>query len=107
VLHSFSLSAFRRARGVHSKVANFGANFIGSPPFWTDGTEAHKIPLMCVDAVESKYQLMNKCKLLFDLVVYQQQHSNIVSGYIPVRMAKFERNFTKHNFIFDAEYVQT
>jgi hypothetical protein len=24
------------------------------------GTEAHKIALMCVDAVESKYQLLNK-----------------------------------------------
>ena len=56
------------------KSKTFGANFIGSTPFWADGTEAHKIALMCVDAVESKYQLLEKCKLLFDLVVHQQQH---------------------------------
>jgi hypothetical protein len=51
----------------------FGANFIGNPPFWADGTEAHKTAMMCVDAIKSKYQLFNKCKLLFDLVVHQQQ----------------------------------
>jgi hypothetical protein len=33
-----------------------------------------KVTLMCIDTVESKYQLLNKCKLLFDLVVHQQQH---------------------------------
>jgi hypothetical protein len=56
------------------KSKTFDANFTGSLPFWADGTEAHKIALMCVDAVESKYQLLNKCELLFDLVVHQQQH---------------------------------
>ena len=33
-----------------------------------------KLTLMCIDTVESKYQLLDKCKLLFDLVVHQQQH---------------------------------
>jgi hypothetical protein len=56
------------------KAEAFGANFTGSLPFWTDGTETHKAVLMCVNAVESKYQLLNKCKLLFDLVIHQQQH---------------------------------
>jgi hypothetical protein len=54
------------------KSKNFGANFTGSPPFWADGTKVHKTALMCVDAVESKYQLLNKCEFLFDLVVHQQ-----------------------------------
>ena len=44
------------------KLKTFGANFTKSPPFWADGTEAHKIASTCVDAVESKYQLLNKCK---------------------------------------------
>jgi hypothetical protein len=56
------------------KSKTFCANFIGSPPFWADSTEAHKTALMCVDAVKFKYQLLNTCKLLFDLVVHQQQH---------------------------------
>ena len=87
------------------KSTTVGANFIGSPSFWADGTEAHEIPLMCVDDVESKYQLINKCKLLFDLVVYHQQHLNIVSSNIPVHLAKFERNFTKHNFYFVTQFM--
>ena len=37
------------------------------------GTEAHKTALMCIDAVKFKYQLVNKYKLLFELVVHQQQ----------------------------------
>jgi hypothetical protein len=81
----------------------FDTKFTESPPFWADGIEVHKIVSMCVDAVESKYQLLNKCKLLFDLVVHHQQHLHcfyIVSGNVPVRLAKFERNFTKHNFYF-------
>ena len=45
------------------KSKSFGANFTGGPSFWADGTEAHKTVLMCVDAVESRYQLLNKCKL--------------------------------------------
>jgi hypothetical protein len=56
------------------KTKTFGANFTGSPPIWADATKAHKTALMCVDAVESKYQLLNKYKPLFDLVVHQQQH---------------------------------
>ena len=56
------------------KSKTFGANFDGSPPFWVDGTKAHKTMLMCVDVVESKYQFLNKYKLLFDLVIDQQQH---------------------------------
>ena len=71
---SLSLSAFMRARGVHSKVKNFWRRFDRKSTILADGTEAHKIVLMCVDAVESKYQLLNKCNLLFDLVIYQQQH---------------------------------
>jgi hypothetical protein len=55
------------------KLKTFGANFNGNLPFWVDGTKAHKTALMCIDVVESKYQLLNKCKLLFDLVVHQQQ----------------------------------
>jgi hypothetical protein len=81
----------------------FGANFIRSPPIWADGTEAHKTTLMCVDAVESKYELLNKCEL-FDLVVHQQQ-IYIVYGNIPVRLAKFERNFTKRNFYFVTQFM--
>ena len=56
------------------KLITFGANLFGSPPFCADGIKAHKTVLMFVNAVESKYQLLNKCKLLFDLVVHQQQH---------------------------------
>ena len=52
------------------KSKTFGDNLIGSSPFWADGTEAYKTTLMCVDAVESKCQLLNKCKLLVDLVVH-------------------------------------
>jgi hypothetical protein len=55
------------------KLKTFGANFTGSLPIWADGTEAHETALMCVDTAESKYQLLNKCKLLFDLLVHQQQ----------------------------------
>ena len=83
----------------------FGANFTRSPPFWIDDTKAHKIVLMCVDTIESKYQLLNMCKLLFDLVVHQQQHIYIVSGNIPIRLAKFERNFTKHNYYFVMQFM--
>ena len=57
------------------KSKTFGASFIGSPPFRADGTEVHKTKLMYVGVVEFKYPLLNKCKLLFDLVVHQQQHS--------------------------------
>ena len=42
--------------------------------FRADGTKAHKTALMCVDAVESKYQSLNKFKLLFDSIVHHQQH---------------------------------
>jgi hypothetical protein len=90
------------------KVKTFEVNFTGSLPFWADGTETHKTTLMCVDAVESKYQLLNKCKLLFDLVVHQQQHLNcfyIVYSKIPVRLAKFESNFTKRNFYFVTQFM--
>ena len=52
----------------------FDTNFTESPPFSADGIEVHKVMLMCVNAVESKYQLLNKCKFLFDLVVHHQQH---------------------------------
>ena len=48
------------------KSKTFGANFTGSPSFGADDTEVHKTALMCIDAVESKYQLLNKCNLLFD-----------------------------------------
>ena len=86
------------------KSKTFGANFIGSPPIWADGTEVHKTALMCVDTVESKYQLLNKCKLLFDLVVHQQQHLHCF-GQHSVRLAKFERNFTKRNFYFVTQFM--
>jgi hypothetical protein len=90
------------------KSKTFDANFIGSPPFWADGTETHKTALMCVDAIGSKYQSLNKCKLLFDLVVHQQRHlhcSYIVFGNIPIRLAKFEENFTKRNFYFVTQFM--
>ena len=54
---------------------------------------------MCVDAIESKDQLVNMCKLLFDLVVHQQQHLHCF-GQHSSSLAKFERNFTKYNFYF-------
>jgi hypothetical protein len=56
------------------KSKTVGANFTGRPPFWVIGTEVHKTALMCVNAVESKYQLLNKCKPLLDLVVHHLQH---------------------------------
>jgi hypothetical protein len=55
------------------KLKTFEANFSGNLPFSADGTKAYKTALMCVDAVEPKYQMLNKCKPLFDLVVHQQQ----------------------------------
>jgi len=58
------------------KLKSFGANFSGSLPFWVDGTKTHKTTLMCVDDAKFKYQLLNKCKLLFDSVIHQQQHLN-------------------------------
>ena len=91
---------------VKSKI--YDANFTGSPPFWADGAEAHKTVLMCIDTVESKYQLLNKYKLLFDLVVHQQQHLHcfdIVYGNISVCLTKFERNFTKRNFYFITQFM--
>jgi hypothetical protein len=90
------------------KSKTFDANFTGSLPFWADGTKAHKTALMCVNIVESKYQLLNECQPLFDLVVHQQQHIHyfyIVSGNIPVRLAKFERKFTKRNFYFVTQFM--
>jgi hypothetical protein len=90
------------------KSKTFDANFTGSPPIWADGTKTHKTALMCIDAVESKYQTLNKCKILFDLVVLQQQHldcSYIVFGNIPIRLAKFERNFGKRNFYFITQFM--
>jgi hypothetical protein len=73
-VHCIAFTAFRRARGVHSKVKDFWRQFHQEPAILGDGTEAHKTALMCVNAVESKYQMLNKCKLLFDLVVQWQQH---------------------------------
>jgi hypothetical protein len=87
------------------KPKTFGANFTGSPSFWADGIEAHKTALMYVDTVESKYQSLNKCKLLFDLVVINNNNIYIVSGNIPIRLAKFERNFTKRNFYFVTQFM--
>ena len=63
------------------KLKTFDANFIESPLFWVDGTKMHKTVLMRVDAIESKYQLLNKCKLLFDLVVHEQQHLHCFSQH--------------------------
>jgi hypothetical protein len=80
------------------KLKTFGANFTGSPSFWTDGTEAHKTALMCIDAVESRYQSLNKCKLLFDLILHQQQHFTLF-------LTKFERIFTKRNFYFVTQFM--
>ena len=56
------------------KLNFFYANFTGISPFRADGNKVHNTALMCVDAIESKYQFLNKCRLLFDLVVHQQQH---------------------------------
>jgi hypothetical protein len=90
------------------KSQTFDTSFTGSPPFWADGTEAHKIALMCVDAVEFKYHLLNKCKLLFDLIVHHQQHLHcfyIVFSNVPICLAKFKRNFTKRNFYFVMQFM--
>ena len=90
------------------KLKTFDVNFNGSPPFWADGTEVHEITLMCVDAIESKYQLLSKWKLSFDLVVHHQQHSHcfyIVYGNVPVCLAKFEKNFTKCDFYFVTQFM--
>jgi hypothetical protein len=63
VLHSSHL-AFSGELGVSIGVSkSFGVNFSRSPPFWVDDAEAHKTALICVDAVESKYQLLNNCKV--------------------------------------------
>ena len=84
----------------------FGANFTGSLPIWADGIEAHKTALICINIIESKYQWLNKCKLLFDLVVHQQQNLQyIVSNNILVHLAKFKRNSTKRNFYIETEGV--
>ena len=78
-MHCLALSGKPGVPIVKSKT--FGANFTGSPSFWTDGTEVYKTALMCVDIIESKYQLLNKCKLLFDLGVHHQQHLNCFSQH--------------------------
>jgi hypothetical protein len=85
------------------KLKTFGTNFNGSLPFWTDGTEAHKTALMCVDAVESKYQSLNKCKLLFKLVVHQQQpleeSLSITTGRCDLAIATHARKMHKNLFV--------
>ena len=43
------------------KSKTYWCQFDWKPPFWADGTEAHKTALMFVNAIESKYQLLNKC----------------------------------------------
>ena len=107
-MHCIALTKrFRRARGVHSKVKNFWRQFHWNPaisPFWADGTKAHQTALMCINAIESKYQLLNKCKMLFDLVVHQQQHLHSFWQH-SIRLTKFERNFTKHNFYFVTRFM--
>jgi hypothetical protein len=59
---------------------------------------------MCVDDVKSKYQLLNKCKLLFDLVAHQQQHSHCFMQHSN-SLDKFDGNFTKHNFYFVTHFM--
>ena len=80
-LHSSHEALFIELRVSIVKLKTFGANFTRSPPFWADGTEVHKTALMVVDAVKSKYQSSNKCKLLFDLIVHQQQHLHCFSQH--------------------------
>ena len=82
----------------------FGANFTRSPPFWADGTKVHKTAMMCIDTVESTYQLLNKCKLLFDSVVHQQQHLHSFWQHSSL-FGKFERNFAKRNFYFVTQFM--
>ena len=72
---------------------------------------------MCVDTVESKYQFLNKCKLLFNLVVHQQQHLHwfwatfqlvwqSLREISPNITFYFVTQFTsKHNFYFEMEGV--
>ena len=59
------------------KSKKVGANFTGGLSIWADDTEVHKIALMCVDVVESNYQLLIKCKLLFDLVVHYTRRNRV------------------------------
>jgi hypothetical protein len=56
------------------KSKTFGANFTGSPQFGRMAQKRIKTVLMCVDAIEFKYRLLNEWELLFDSVVHQQQH---------------------------------
>ena len=86
------------------KLKTFGANFTRSPSFWADGTEAHKTALMCVNAVKSKYQLLNKCRMLFDLIVHQQQCLHCFWQHFS-SFGKVERNFTKRNFYFVMQFM--
>ena len=86
------------------KLITFGTDIIGSPPIWADGTKAHKIVLMCIDAIKSKYQLSNKCKLLFDLVVHQQQHLRCFWQHSS-SFGKDCENFTKCHFYFVTQFM--
>ena len=56
---------------------------------------------MRVDVVESKYQLLNYY-LTWQFI---NNHIYIVLGNIPIRLAKFERNFIKHNFYFVTQFM--
>ena len=52
------------------KLKTSGANLTRSPPFWADDTKAHETATPLIPNIKC----WTKCKLLFDLVVHQQQH---------------------------------
>ena len=57
-LHSSHEALSSEIRMSIAKSKAFGANFTKSLQFWADGTKVHKTTLMCVDAVEPKYQIV-------------------------------------------------
>ena len=52
----------------------FGAIFTGSLSFWADGTKAHNILVDVRRRRRVQISVLKQVKLLFDLVVHQQQH---------------------------------
>ena len=67
---------------------------------WADGIEAHKTASMCIDTVKSKYQLINKCKLLLELAVHKATTFTSILATFQFVCRCLKRNFSKHKFYF-------
>ena len=67
---------------------------------WADGIEAHKTASMCIDAVKSKYQLINKCKLLLELAIHKATTFTSILATFQFVCRCLKRNFSKHKFYF-------